>query len=156
MSSIRTNLGFPRSRLGSEEGQSLVEFSLTLFFTIITIFAVLEFGRMVLVYTTVANAARAGARYAIVHGADRTGSGSTGPSGPTCPCSQVNTMVTNFASTGLIDTSRMTINVSYSPDNKAGSTVTVTVSYPYDPFITFFNSLLNVNIGSTSVGVISF
>jgi hypothetical protein len=30
------------------------------------------------------------------------------------------------------------------------------VTYPYDPLVTFFNSLLNQTIGSTSEGVITF
>ena len=44
--------------------------------TVIMLLFVVEMGRMLLVYTTVANAARAGVRYAIVHGSTRT-AGST-------------------------------------------------------------------------------
>jgi Flp pilus assembly protein TadG len=122
---------------------------------IIVLLGVVEMGRMVLVYTTLANAARAGARYAIVHGADQTVSPS-GPGNP-CTCTQVQTVVKNFASAGLVNTSLLTITVNY-PDNSnnAGSRVTVSVSYPYDPLVKFFNSLLNQTMGSTSQGVITF
>ena len=45
--------------------------------------SVVEMGRMVLVYNTVANAAGTGARYAIVHGSSRAaGGGATNASGP--------------------------------------------------------------------------
>lgn len=140
-----------------DQGSTLVEFSLVAFMFIIVLFGVVEMGRMILVYTTLAQAARAGARYAIVHGAERTGSGVTGPSGPTCPCPQVQTVVTNFASAGLLDTSKLTINVTYpNGTSTAGSLVSVTVTYPYDPLVTFFNSMLSTTMGSTTQGVITF
>src|SRR5439155_20029157 len=121
------------SRLHGDEGSSLVEFALITFMFIIVLLSVVEMGRMVLVYTTMANAARAGARYAIVHGGDRTGSGATGPSGPGST-TQVQTVVTNYAKAGLLDTSRLNITVSY-PDlsNKAGKRVSVSVPYQYEP-----------------------
>jgi hypothetical protein len=46
--------------------------------------------------------------------------------------------------------------VTYSPSNTVGSTVTVKVVYTYDPLVSFFNNLLNVNLGSTSQGVITY
>jgi Flp pilus assembly protein TadG len=142
-------------RWGADRGSSLIEFSFIAFMFIIVLLGVVEMGRMVLVYTTLANAARAGARYAIVHGADQTVSPS-GPGNP-CTCTQVQTVVKNFASAGLVNTGLLTITVSY-PDNSnnAGSRVTVSVSYPYDPLVKFFNSLLNQTMGSTSQGVITF
>ncbi|HTF63614.1 MAG TPA: TadE/TadG family type IV pilus assembly protein [Edaphobacter sp.] len=144
-----------------DEGSNLIEFSLIALMFFIVMLGVVEMGRMVLVYTTVANAARAGARYAIVHGGNRTGSGATGPSGPgsptVCICPQVKTVVQNFASAGLVTVSNLTVTVAYPNGvNTAGSPVNVTVTYPYDPLVTYFNSLLNVTLGSTSEGVITF
>lgn len=143
----------------SDRGSTLIEFSLVAFMFIIVLLGVIEMGRMVLVYTTVANAARAGARYAIVHGSFRTGTGVDGPSGPgnPCTCSQIQTVVKNFASAGLLTTSNLTITVTY-PDNTntAGSRVLVSVTYPYDPFVSYFNSPLGVTMGSTSEGIITF
>jgi Flp pilus assembly protein TadG len=138
----------------AERGSNLVEFSLCAFLVMMMALATIEFGRMLLVYTTVSNAARAAARYAIVHGATRTGSGIDGPSGPGANPAQVLTVVRNFASTGLLDTSRLTITVSYSPSNSVGSVVSVTVVYPYDPLTTLFP--LRVPLGSTTRGVIAF
>jgi Flp pilus assembly protein TadG len=139
-------------RWKAEQGSNLVEFSLIAFMCIIVLLGVVEMGRMVLVYTTMANAARAGARYAIVHGGDRTANVS-GPGNT----AQVETVVKNFASAGLLDTSRLTVNVTY-PDglNTAGSRVNVTVTYPYDPLVRYFNPVLSTMMGSTSRGVITY
>jgi Flp pilus assembly protein TadG len=140
-----------------DQGNALVEFTFIAVMMIVVMLGIVEMGRYVLVYTTVANAARAGARYAIVHGADRTGSGADGPSGPGST-TQVETVVKDFASAGLLDTSRLNITVTYPGvgTNTADSPVTVTVTYPYDAFVPYFGSLLNATLGSTSQGVITF
>ena len=144
-----------RDRWREDRGSSLIEFALISFMFIILLAGVVEMGRMVLVYTTIANAARAGARYAIVHGADQTVSPS-GPGNP-CTCANVKTVVKNFASAGLVNTSALTITVSYpNGDNNAGSPVTVKVMYPYDPFVRYFGTLLNKTLGSTSEGIITY
>ena len=146
-------------RLRREQGSSLVEFGLISVMFTIVLLGVVEMGRMVLVYTPVASAARMGARYAMVHGSDRSGTGTDGPSGPgsPCTCTQIQTIVQNAASAGLVNTANLTITVNY-PDttNGPGSRVVVAVSYPYDSLIPFFTSLLGVTMGSSSEGVITF
>jgi Flp pilus assembly protein TadG len=146
--------------LTGTSGSSLVEFSLVLVLLMLVILGVVEMSRMVLVYTTIANAARAGARYAIVHGRNRTGpSAVDSPSTPS-DYSQVCIVVKNFASAGLLDTSKLTctnrITVTYTPDNKVGSSVQVYVTYPYDPWITYFVPLSSVTLRSISQGKITF
>jgi Flp pilus assembly protein TadG len=142
-----------RNRHASERGQSLVEFALVALQVCIALFAIVEFGRMVLVSTTVAHAARTAVRYAIVHGATRTGSGVDGPSGPGST-TQIEANVHRYASTGLMITSRLVLAVTY-PDgnNNPGSRVRVRVVYPYDPFTLL---PLNFNLGTTSEGIICF
>jgi len=139
-----------------QRGSTLIEFSLCAFMLMMLTFATIEFGRMALVYTTVANSARAGARYAIVHGGKRTGSGVNGPSGAG-NTTQVVTVVKNFASAGLLNLNTLTVTVTYPdiyPENDPGKRVNVTVVYPYDPFTTFLP--LRFNLGSTSQGIIVF
>jgi Flp pilus assembly protein TadG len=136
-------------------GQTLVEFSLVAFLSLILLLSIVEISRMALVYTTVANAARVGARYAIVHGATRTGSGVDAPSGPAQNPLQVVTVIKNFASAGLLSTSSLIITVDYpGASNDPGQLVSVTVIYPYDPLTAYFP--LRVRLGSTSQGVIAF
>ena len=133
-------------RLRDTSGQSLVEFSISVFLLIMLLLAVVEIGRMLLVYTTVANAARVGARYAIVHGADSA-----------VTVTDVQNVVRNYLSAAPLDTTQagLIINVTYGGGGNAiGSTVTVDVAYPYDPFTTYFP--FTTSLGSTSQGVIAF
>ena len=79
----------PRARAGSppargsrrEAGQELVEFALILPLLLLLFLGIIEFGRAILAYNTIANAAREGARYGIVdpdrHGRDRSSSART-------------------------------------------------------------------------------
>lgn len=136
-------------------GQTLVEFSLVTFMTILLFLAIVEISRMVLVYTTVANAARAGARYAVVHGSNHTGAGPNGPSGPANNPPQVVTVIKNIASAGLLNTNALEITVNYpNASNVPGRLVSVTVIYPYDPFTSILP--LRVRLGSVTQGVILY
>jgi Flp pilus assembly protein TadG len=134
----------------------LVEFSVGALLTVITLLFVLEMGRAVLVYATVANAARAGLRSAVVHGGTRSaGAGVDNASGPGGDPAQVVTVVKNFASAGLLTTSRLVVHVTYpGGSNAPGQYVTVSVVYPYDPLTTYFSKTLR--LGSASQGVIVF
>lgn len=147
----------PRTRLARRRGTALLEFTVSTFALLfLMLLGGIEFGRMILVYTTVANAARAGVRYATVHGGLRsTISGVNGQSGPGNNPAEVVTMVKNFASTGVLSTSRLTVTVTYpSGTNAIGSPVTITVIYPYDPLSRYLP--VQFNIGSTSQGIIAF
>lgn len=141
----------------ARRGSALIEFvfvALTLF---MVVFASIEFNRMMIVYTAVANSARAGVRYAITHGNDRTGSGTNGPSGPGS-VTEVQNVVRAFAGASLLDTSQLTINVTY-PDarNWPGDRVRVVVGYPYDPFAWApIASMLSVMLSNESYGYITY
>jgi Flp pilus assembly protein TadG len=147
-------------RNSAERGATIIEFTLVAVSLLIVIFAGIEFDRMVLVYTTLANSARAGVRYAIVHGEDRTGTGD--PASGSGNSSRVETVVRNFASAGMLNTSASTLSVTVSypastsstdPGNTRGSVVQVSVAYPYDPFIVL---PLHVTLRSTTQGIIVF
>jgi Flp pilus assembly protein TadG len=139
------------------EGGTLIEFTFVALMLMVTMLGVVEMARMVLVYTTVANSARVGARYASVHGSDRSGgSGTDGQSGPGNNPAQVLTIVKDFAGAGMVRLADSNITVTYSPSNTPGSVVNVTVIYTYVPFVSYFNHALGVTLGSTSQGVITF
>jgi Flp pilus assembly protein TadG len=133
-------------------GSSLIEFTVVALTLVAVILAGVEFDRLALVYTTVGNAARAGARYAAVHGSDRTGSGLDGPSGPG-NTANVETVVRNFASAGPLNPSRLAVTVTYAA-NTPGSQVSVAVTYPYNPLSGLIP--LSVSLGSRSTGIIAF
>ena len=65
------------------------------------------------------------------------------------------TVVKNFASAGLLTTSRLVIDVTYpGASNAPGQSVNITVVYPYDPLTTYFSKTLR--FGSASQGIIVF
>jgi Flp pilus assembly protein TadG len=141
----------------SRRGSTLIEFSLVSLLLFSVVLATIEFNRMILVYTAVANAARAGARYAVVHGNSRsTGTGVDNASGPGNNPQQVLTVVQNYANSGMMNPNNLVIHVTY-PDssNAPGSRVRVAVTYPYD-FIAWLSLPLSVNLGSQSQGIIEF
>jgi Flp pilus assembly protein TadG len=145
-----------RRAFNRQRGATLLEFSLVALMLFSVVLATIEFNRMILVYTAVANAARAGARYAVVHGNSRTGSGVDGPSGAGNNPTQVVNVVKTFANAGMMNTTALVINVTY-PDgtNAPGSRVRVAVTYPYD-FIAWLSLPISVNLGSQSQGIIEF
>jgi Flp pilus assembly protein TadG len=140
----------------ASQGQSLVEFSVVTVLTVLMLLFVVEMGRMVLVYVTIANAARAGARYASVHGSSRSaGSTVDNASGPGNNPAQVVTVIRNFASGGLLNTSRLVVLVTYpGASNDPGQLVNITVVYPYDPLTTYFSKTLR--LGTAAQGIIVF
>ena len=141
---------------GRSRGQALVEFSVSAFLLVMVLLSVTEMTRFLLVYTALDNAARAGTRYAIVHGGDRSGSGVDGPSGPGS-YTEVQTVVRNFASTGALNAANVTVNVNYvDGNNTVGSRVEVQAVYLYDPFIGWFTQLSGFSLQSKSRGVIVF
>lgn len=148
----------PKRIVRGQRGQAAVEFALTATFLFFLIIALIELFMFIYTYAALANSAKEGVRYAIVHGS--TGTNGTGPSTqgtawtaptsgqwPTCGSANsytssaaqtpgpVVTAVQNYAITSLHSTSAMNIYVCY-PDgnNKAGSSVEVSVAYPYQPF----------------------
>jgi Flp pilus assembly protein TadG len=142
-------------RRNTSAGSTLVEFALCIFLLMIVLLSIVEMSRMMLVYTAVSNAARAAARYAIVHGSSRTGGGVDGPSGPGTDPPQVVLVATNFARASLIDPARLTVTVNYTGGNSVGNSVQVGVSYSYDPFIGLI-PLANIPLSNVSRGVIVF
>ena len=56
-----------------KEGQALLEFALVAVFLVMVLFGIIDFARLFFAYATMANGAREGARYGIVHPGDNTG-----------------------------------------------------------------------------------
>lgn len=58
-----------KNRKDNERGSTLVEFSIGVTVFVMAMFAVLEFGRLLWVHNALTDAARRGARYAVMHSA---------------------------------------------------------------------------------------
>jgi Flp pilus assembly protein TadG len=119
-----------------ESGNSLLEFSLSVWLLVVVTFLIFEFCMTVYTYSVLGDAAREGVRYAIVHGTD-----SGNCSGPGSGCgdstgSNVIAVVNGFAAVSFHDTSGMTVTPSW-PDGTStpASRVLVTITYPYIPYV---------------------
>lgn len=138
------------ARLG-ERAQALVEFAAVGLVFFVVVFGMIDVGRAVWNYNTLAQATREGGRYAIVHGEL-----SSDPSGPGSPHytspdqdAKVSEAVQQFAS-GL-DESRLTVEAEW-PDgsNKLGKRVKVTSHYSYASIFGDLLGLPSVTLTSSS------
>lgn len=130
------------------KGQALVEAAFVLFIVVLFTFAITEFGRAMYIKNMLNNAARAGARQAVVTGSlplSRTYNFSAVPS------DQVGLKIYN----GLMYVPKSLVTASVACTGATGcsgmyagtgATITVTVSSPFSPFVNLFQ------ITSTLVG----
>ncbi|HEV2741124.1 MAG TPA: TadE/TadG family type IV pilus assembly protein [Candidatus Elarobacter sp.] len=136
----------------SERGSALVEFAIASTVALTMIFGIVDFGRGLYTYHLVASAARAGSRYAIVHGSACTVTG--------CPATSndIQTYVRGLAPG--IDPNSLTVATTWpggclgGNTNGPGCTVTVTVTYPFK-FIVALLPSFRMNMSSASTMVIS-
>jgi Flp pilus assembly protein TadG len=148
-------MNFLRPARRGQAGQAAVEFALIIVFLMLLIVGFVELIMMLHTYNVIADSAKEGVRYAIVHGAANTAG-----SGPTCPatCGAIagaagTGVVKTYAQYSLHDTTAMTVTVDYNPGGNNGATacnkspclVRVTVSYPYQPFFGLGWPTVNVN-----------
>jgi hypothetical protein len=151
---------FPRRP--ATRGQAQVEFALVVVLLMILILSMLEVLMLMHTYNVLADAAKEGVRYAIVHG-----TGNSMPSGPTCPCVDIDGppappgtvpgygsgygVVATYAQYSLHDVTGWTASCSSAttgticvtypdaatatkPSNATPNRVQVVVAYPYSPF----------------------
>ena len=140
-----------KKRTHARRGGALVEFAVVLILLLSVIFASLEFDRMLMSYTSLANAARVGVRYAVVHGSNRTNTGD--PRIAVADDPVVTGIVKSWARLGFLDPDNLTVSVQTIGGITPGSRVVVTVSYPYAP-LTFIP--MNVTLRASSRGLIVF
>ncbi len=116
-----------RKLLKDHKGAAFIEFALIAPIFFLVTFAIIDFGRMMWLNNTVEHAATEGARFAAVRGSNK-------PSPATE--TQVVTFVQGRADGMALTTSE--IAVTWTPNNNAGSTVTVQVTYNYEYIIAGF------------------
>jgi Flp pilus assembly protein TadG len=133
-----------------ERGGSLVEFTLVASTFMLLVTAVIYIGLLAYSYTAVANAARLGARWASVRGADCVAGASNG-----CPATQAN--VQNYVVTqlpGVVTSPAPSVSPTWttppwsstpsgcsSSSETAGCLVSVTVTYSFPLTIPFYGSI---------------
>lgn len=122
-----------------QRGAYLLEFAIVAPAFVFLLFGIMEFGRAIWAYSSVAHAAREGVRFAIVRGQE---------SSQSATANDVQTYVRSRA--GL---SPVQVTTTWQPDNKPGSVVQVKVDYSFQPTLPFIPS---ISLTSTSKMVISF
>ncbi len=127
-----------------ESGAAMVEFAVVaaLFF-IPLVFGIIEFGRVVWAKNMVTAAAREGTRYAVVHGADKTGN--------TADSAAVASYVINRTSLTPLSVSTQWKNLKNAQD-----TVIVTVKYVYTPIVKVPGLLTTRNLTGKSTQIMYY
>jgi len=123
-----------------DRGQSTVEFALTIVFVMVTVFWALELLLFIYTYTVMADAAKEGVRYAVVHGCAFAPNCSGPCPSPYPACADaaganVVTQVKNYAKFCFHDISGINVSVNYQ-DNSAATPgrVQVIIHYPFKPY----------------------
>ena len=150
-----------RSSRRKTAGQAQVEFALIIVFIMIMILGSIELMSLIHTYNALADSAKEGVRYAVVHG-----SRNSTPSAPPCPCADIDGpaappgtvpgygsgygVVATYAQYSLHDISGITVTVNYPdtanpPANQAPNRVQVTVSYPFRPLFNLGWPTVTVN-----------
>lgn len=129
-----------RRRAGSEEGAELIEFSLTLPLLLLIVLGIIEFGFMFQEYEVVTNAAREGARIAIL------------PAPPMTPAARVN----QYLAAGGLDLARANTVVGAPTMIPVGasciSTVNIQVQYTHPtPFLSGIMGYFGSSFGTLTL-----
>jgi Flp pilus assembly protein TadG len=133
---------FVRALRRAEAGQTLVEAAFSISILLMLVVGIMQIMMALYCYNYVADAAREGARYAMVHGSSCTGCIAKG--------TDVQTYVQNLG-LPVINTSSLTVTTQWPdtgsictpssiPCNNPGNNVKVTVQYQYLPHIPFIRS----------------
>ena len=149
-----------RKKNSNQSGQSLVEFALSILFVLFLIFAVIELTVFIYTYNVLADGAKEGVRYAIVHGTGVGAGSCSGPGGGGVSCTDstganIQGIVSRYTTLSLHDSSAMTVSPTY-PDSSsvAPNRVRVTVSFAYQPIFGF--GWPSVTVRAAAEGRIAF
>ena len=134
----------PHRPMRARRGTSMAEFALILIPCLTLFFATMNFALAFYCYDFVGYSAQQAVRYAMVHGSTASQVATT---------SSIQTYVQGMVA-GVMDTTLVTVTTTWSPNNKPGSVVTVTVGYTFKP-LTALVSKVNIALSQTAAMVIS-
>lgn len=127
-------------------GQAQIEFMLTIVLFLFTLFGTFEVCRLLLSYTTLANAARVGIRFATTHGSENE-------AGYQTTAAAIQDIVRDFTDGSLIDSALVTVSTTWPNGSDPGDEVRVQVHYPYQPFVLL---PMSTSLGTQSEGIITY
>ena len=126
-------------------GSTLVEFAVVLTVTFMFLFGIMDFARALYAYHFVGNAAREGARYAIVRGATCNSWATACPAA----ASDIQAYVKNVPLG--INPSAVAVTTTWSPNNNPGSAVQVKVQYTFHFILPFLPASAMVMTSSSQM-----
>ncbi|HLI97434.1 MAG TPA: TadE/TadG family type IV pilus assembly protein [Candidatus Baltobacteraceae bacterium] len=129
----------------AQRGTAMVEFAISSLVLLMLLLGILELGRALYTYHTIADAARLGARWAIVRG--------SGCIDASCPATQSSVKSYVLAHVPLLDPSSVTVTANWPSGEAAGDPVSVTVKYNFNFAVPYIGNSLTMQ--STSQMVIS-
>jgi len=128
----------------SRGGATAVEFAVTAPILVSMLYGIVELSHYAWSNIALADAAKMGARYAMVRG-----SASADPASASDIATYVKGQIV------LIDPNAVTVSTTFTPDNKPGSDVTVSLSYSFVPFLPGFDYLTTKRLTASSEMTIS-
>jgi Flp pilus assembly protein TadG len=148
------SLPMKKSSKKRQAGQAAVEFALIIVFLMVFLLSFIEITALLYTYSVLADSAKEGVRYGVVHGS--LSSTCNGPgTGCDAGAAGVKAAVNAYATGSLNNTAGMTVTPTY-PDGTStpSSRVRVVVSYPYQPL--FGLGWPTVTVNAASEGRITF
>ncbi len=131
------------ARRQKDRGAVLLEFVFSfMFFLLVTLVGIMDFGRGIWAYNVLAHASHEAARYAMVRGADSLSPASA---------SDILDFVRSRAT--FLPPSSVSVNVQWQPENSPGNTVEIQVVHDFQPLLALF--LPDFSLSSTSRMVIT-
>ena len=130
-------------------GATVLEMAIAAPVVLLLLIGMFEMGISVYAYNTLAEAVRAGARYAAVHGAK-----AATPCGPTANNTNVENVVRGYAP-GIVATDLTVTSTWPDGNNSTGSHVTVAATYTYRFAATKLLGMQTLKLSSTSTTVIN-
>ena len=128
-----------RKLFGCRLGATSVEFAVAGPILMAMFYGIVEFGHYAWSTIALSDAAKQGARYAMVHGAS-----SPNPVTAADIAAYVKGRIT------LLDPNSVNVSATFIPNNNAGSAVAVTTSYTFVPFLPGFDILGSAQLAASS------
>ena len=130
-----------------ENGQSLVEFALTITFVAILLAGLVDLGNAFFSFVALRDAAQDGATYAALEPIIDANENYTYDVGEVLNTNAIESRVRNASSSpvDLNDTANVTVNISFGGQPCKGNAVTVSVTYNYPISMPFLGSILGTN-----------
>jgi Flp pilus assembly protein TadG len=145
------------ARKKRQAGQAAVEFAFVIVFLIVFLLSFIEIAALVYTYSVLADSAKEGVRFGVVHGTSSSTCNGPGVAGVPCDggAAGVKNAVNTYARGSLNNTAGMTVTPTY-PDGTStpSSRVRVVVSYNYQPL--FGLGWPTVTVNAASEGRITF